>query len=215
MNCSRHRATSSPPTPSMGAVTLLVGDLDGMTRYYRDVVTLAGALGGGRHRHPRPRRPADRRPAPRARAPARDARVGGPLPHRDPLRDAGRARRRAVLRRPPRARHLHRLGRPPRQPGVLLHRPRGQRHRAVLGPRAHRLVVDARPGRDGDALPRPERLPRRAPHRGGRARARPPGTRHPSVMCICRWGMSRPPAPSTSTPSASTRRRDSATRPCS
>ncbi|MFL0564991.1 VOC family protein [Microbacterium sp. 179-I 1D1 NHS] len=29
------------PTTAMGAVTLLVGDLDGMTRYYRDVVTLA------------------------------------------------------------------------------------------------------------------------------------------------------------------------------
>ena len=47
----------------MGAVTLLVGDLDAMTRYYRDVVTLAGDLGRGRHRDARPRRPPDRRAA--------------------------------------------------------------------------------------------------------------------------------------------------------
>ena len=47
----------------MGAVTLHVGDLDAMTRYYRDVVTLAGARRPGRHRRPRPRGRPDRRAA--------------------------------------------------------------------------------------------------------------------------------------------------------
>ena len=119
----------------------------------------------------------------------------------------------SVARHAPR--HVHRLGRPPRQPGVLLHRSRGQRHRALLGPRAHRLVVDARPDRDGDAVPRPQRVPARAPDRGGGARRDRRRMRHPSVTCICRWGMSPPRAPSTSTRSGSTRRPGWATRPCS
>ena len=70
----------------MGAVTLLVGDLDAMTRYYRDVVTLE-VLDRRRHRRTRPRGPPHRDPAPRARAAPCDARLGRPVPHRDPVRD--------------------------------------------------------------------------------------------------------------------------------
>ena len=197
----------------MGAVTLLVGDLDG-DPILPDVVTLA--VISREPPCPRPRRPPDRRPDARARAAPR--RRPGRRACSTP-RSSSRRRRalaaRSVLGRPPRARHLHRLGRPPGEPGVLLHRPRGQRHRALLGPRPHRVVVGPRSGRDGHPLPRPERAscasisPRRP------RSARPRGTRHPSVMSICRWGMSRPHAPSTSTPSGSTRPRASATRPCS
>ena len=142
---------------SMGAVTLLVGDLDAMTRYYRDVVTLEVISADGDTvtlgRAARPIVVLVHEPAA-----ARVARVGGAVPHRDPLRVAGRPRR-GALSVAQRARHLHRLGRPPRQPGLLLHRPRGQRHRAVLGPCSHRLVVDARADRDGDPVPRSERVP--------------------------------------------------------
>ena len=121
----------------MGAVTLLVGDLDAMTRYYRDVVTLAGDLGRGRHRHAGPRgRPIvvlRHEPALRHASPG-----SAGLFHTAILFETQAALAAALYsRRPPCARHLHRLRGPPREPGVLLHRPRGQRHRAVLGPRAH------------------------------------------------------------------------------
>ena len=84
---------------SMGAVTLLVGDLDGMTRYYRDVVTLEVLTADGDTVTLGRAGRAHRDTAARAWTPARDTRVGGPLPHRDPVRDPGRARRRAVLGR--------------------------------------------------------------------------------------------------------------------
>ena len=65
----------------MGAVTLLVGDLDAMTRYYRDVVTLEVlSADGDTVTLGRAGRPIVD-PASRTRAAARDARIGGPVPH--------------------------------------------------------------------------------------------------------------------------------------
>ncbi len=151
----------------MGAVTLLVGDLDGMTRYYRDVVTLEVLSAEGETvtlgRAGRPIVILRREPSLRHASPG-----SAGLFHTAILFETQAALAAALYSvARSRAGHLHRIGRPPRQPGVLLHRPRGQRHRALLGPRAHRVVLDARPDRDGDPVPRSERLPRGAPQRRG------------------------------------------------
>ena len=62
--------------------------------------------------------------------------------------------------------HVHRQLRPPGEQGVLLQRPREQRRRALLGPRAQPVELGARQHRDGHDVPRPERVPAGAPHRG-------------------------------------------------
>ena len=176
---------------AMGAVTLHVGDLDAMIAYYRDAVGAPGA-----QRRPatrvdaRPRHDARHDPAARARAEARQPARRRTVPHRDPVRHRGGARRIRLLGRPEVPEHLHRQLRPPREQGVLLHRPGGQRRRAVLGPRPHRVELDARQHRDGHPLPRPERIPAGAPHRGRRRPTRSSATRG-SGTCTSRSATSQ------------------------
>ena len=144
---------------SMGAVTLLVADLDLMTAYYRDAVTLTLlAQGQGRSVLGRGATPI----VILEHAPA--------LQHAGP-REAGlfhtailfptqtRPRRRRLRRRVASPRVVHRQRRPPGQSGVLLQRSGRQRCRAVLGPGPDRVELDPRPGRDGHPDARPERLP--------------------------------------------------------
>ena len=198
----------------MGAVTLRVGDLDGMIRYYRDGVTLellrhdgpVAVLGRGAT----PVVILEHAPELRHASP-RDA----GLFHTAILFDSREALAAAVYSvRAEAPRHLHRQRRPPRERGVLLHRPRGQRRRALLRPRPVTVELDPRAGRDGHALPRPERVPARAPHRAG-ADAAAPGSASAmpsSATCTSRSATSRARASSTSTGSASRRPRASAAR---
>ena len=156
--------TGSPPTPRWGRHAVR-----GRPRRHDPLLPRCGdarrSLLRGRDGDTRPRWPPDRRAAPRALpSPCRSG-LGRALSHGDPLRAPGCTRRGAVLGGPPRTPNLHRLRRPPGEPGVLLHRSRGQRRRALLGSIAHRVVMGARTRRDGDALPRPERVPQRASHR--------------------------------------------------
>ena len=200
----------------MGAVTLLVGDLDGMTRYYRDVVTLAGALGRRRHRHARPRRPA-RSSCCRHEPALRHATPGSAgLFHTAILFETQAALAAAlysVARHAPgtftgSADHLVSQAfyfTDPEGNGIELYWDRARTEWSWM----HGQIEMATLYLDPNAF-LGEHLTEEAAQRRDRA-----GTRHPSVMCTCRWGMSRPRAPSTSTPSASTRRPDSATRPCS
>ena len=133
----------------MGAVTLRVADLDAMTAYYRDAVRLAVQSRDAPAGRARPRADADRRAGARPRAAARRPAAGRAVPHGHPVRDRGRPRRRRLRGRRPAPGLVHRQRRPPGQQGVLLHRPRGQRRRALLGPGPDGVELDARPGRDG------------------------------------------------------------------
>ena len=154
----------------MGAVTLLVGDLDAMTRYYRDVVTLEVLAAEGDTvtlgRAGRPIVVLRHEPALRHATPG-----SAGLFHTAILFETQAALAAAlysVARHAPgtftgSADHLVSQAfyfTDPEGNGIELYWDRARTD----------VVVDARPGRDGDALPRPERVPRRAPHRGGRAR---------------------------------------------
>ena len=170
----------------MGAVTLRVADLDTMTAYYRDAVTLSvlAASGDevvlGRGTEPM------LRARPRPRAAARTVPLGRAVPHRDPVRLRGRPGHGGPRGRHPAPGHLHRQRRPPGQPGVLLHRPGGQRCRALHRPRPVGLELDPRSGRDGHVDAGPEPVPARSsrPGSGGGGRSSRPATVGHVHLCV-------------------------------
>ncbi len=198
----------------IGAVRLVVGDLDRAVAYYEQVIGLK-TLGREGERRParcrhgaggargRPGRPA----APRSQH--------RPLPPRDPRAGAARARPRAAPRGRLR-RALHRRVRPLRQRGALPARPGGQRHRALRRPPARHLGVGERRARHGHGRarrrgPDAHRARRPRPGHAGRHGHRPrasAGRRHPAGRGVLRGrpepGRHRPQLPGRAVPRRAT-----------
>ena len=180
------------PDTGMGAVTLRVGDLDAMIAYYRDGVTLellandgaTAVLGRGTTpiiilQH-----------APELKS--AEPRSAG-LFHTAIVFDSQTALALAIYSVATRypgtftgsADHLV-------SEAFYFTDPEGNGVELYWDRVAHHLELGARPDRDGDALPRPERLPAGAPHRGGarvgRRRARRLGRRRPCAPLGRRCG---------------------------
>ena len=127
-----------PAELTMGTVMLKVGDMKLMTDYYQRALgleTVAEQDGGlylGRQQKPL----VHLAPAPGLNLPSRGEAglFHTALLFEDQHVPGGHHRHRGPVRAPV----LHRQRGPPRQRGVLLQRPRRQRHRAVLGPAAGR-----------------------------------------------------------------------------
>ena len=131
-----------PAELTMGTVMLKVGDMKLMTDYYQRALGLDivaeqdGGLYLGRRQH------AAGPPGPGARAAACPSRGEAGLFHTALLfEDQPSLAATVATAAQYRAAVLHRQRRPPGQRGLLLHRPGGQRHRAVLGPSPRGLVL--------------------------------------------------------------------------